>query len=589
MSIPSKRKLWSVLTYDLRTAIDVCGVPCLIKTSARAMSDDLLLPLSTKIKIEKELVIYTAHVRVIDYDNPDWIMQTKGCGFYDDRRQFIGCELLIPLSYPGLVKLYQNKKTKTYFNISEVAEDFPHLVRVEQEVACVSPGVAKIQVLRKGTLLKLDRLTKSTKMIRGMSETFLMFFEVGTGKEYGFSLLSAVHFTEVVDTFKYTLKEIIDQLPLPRRVQFVAVNPHDVIVVDDDEALELLTVLGGPIEIIGMRRLEILVGLYLNDETDRFEMVVIPKDDSLSDNMLVHIPSSCLVDNDKTFADREILERTNQDLLMDKLYALYVDDITPVFLKNDITIQGYDVSDIAYAPPLPPRRYDSSSLTTAQSDPQINDADKCDISRKRFRSLGDVRHKGNKREETEEDNGVRGFFNSMSRRLTRRGSKGITGSPSETTANTLLNRVSSLKQYLGLRKSPDNTSKPPGAFVCYLNCSENLSIENDSERESSHSVNSEATSEDTDDANVADNKDFTYLDDNVSINTLSCNADHESNGMFYASVSWKSKDYGVVEVRERFCCDICKTNFLIENGNKENDDKTTSSDMDLVMENKSKV
>ena len=121
MSIPNKRKLWSVLTYDLRTALDVCGLPCLVKTPSRVTSDYVLLPLATKIKIETENVIYTAHVRVIDYDDSDWIICSKGRDFYEDRRQYIGCELLIPLSYQGLVRLYQSKKRKTYFTISEAS------------------------------------------------------------------------------------------------------------------------------------------------------------------------------------------------------------------------------------------------------------------------------------------------------------------------------------------------------------------------------------------------------------------------------------------------------------------------------------
>ena len=228
---------------------------------------------------------------------------------------------------------------------------------MEQEVVCVSPGETKPQVVKKGTLLQLDRLTKSTKMIRGMSETFLMFFEVGTGKEYGFPLLCAIHFTEVVDTFKYTLKEVIDQLPLPRRVQFVSVNPYDIIIADDEEALDLITILDGPIEIIGIRRLEMLVGLHLNDDTDKYEMVAIPKDDSILDDIRVHIPSSSLCGNDKTFADKEMPARTKRDLLRNKLYALYVDDLMPVFLKNEDNAQEYDLTDTSVAPPIPPRHY----------------------------------------------------------------------------------------------------------------------------------------------------------------------------------------------------------------------------------------
>ena len=238
-----------------------------------------------------------------------------------------------------------------------MAEDFPRLVQVDQDVACLSPGEDKPQVVRKGTLLQLDRLTKSTQMIRGMSETYLLVFEVGTGKEYAFPLLCAIQFTEVVDTFKYTLKEIIDQLPLPRTVQFVGVNPHDVIVVDDEEAVDVLSIVDGPLEIVGMRRVEMLIGLYKDYVTEQIEMVAIPKEDSLFESISVHIPSSCLVNNDKTFADKVIPEKCNLELLQEKLYVLYVDDIVPAFLKNIGCIQRYDIVDTPATPPLPPRNY----------------------------------------------------------------------------------------------------------------------------------------------------------------------------------------------------------------------------------------
>ena len=194
-------------------------------------------------------------------------------------------------------------------------------------------------------------------MIRGMSETFLMFFEVGTGKEYGFPLMCAIHFTEVVDTFKYTLKEVIDQIPLPRRVQFVSVNPYDIIFSEDEEALDLITILDGPIEIIGIRRLEMVVGLCLNSDTGKYEMVAVPKEDSILDDIRVHLPSDTLCDNDKTFVDKEMPTQTKRDLLRYKLYAFYVDDLMPVFLKNEDNKRDYAFTDTTIPPPIPPRRY----------------------------------------------------------------------------------------------------------------------------------------------------------------------------------------------------------------------------------------
>ena len=161
----------------------------------------------------------------------------------------------------------------------------------------------------------------------------------------------------------------------------------------------------------------------------------------------------------------------------------------------------------------------------------------------------------------------------MTRRLrNRRGSEDITTSAQESLENSLLVRLSSFKQSLGRRRSVDNTAKPPTTFVCYLNSVKEVDVENISETVSQASVD-ETVSENNSNANSTVTADesiepringnsYVYLDDNLSLNSVDYNADNERNEIIYASVNWKSKDCGVVEVKERFCCDICKTTFL---------------------------
>ena len=55
-----------------------------------------------------------------------------------------------------------------------------------------------------------------------------------------------------------------------------------------------------------------------------------------------------------------------------------------------------------------------------------------------------------------------------------------------------------------------------------------------------------------------------------------CKAENEANEIIYASINWESKTNGVVQVKEKFYCDICKMNFLADNGSKRNSSDKSS-------------
>ena len=61
-----------------------------------------------------------------------------------------------------------------------------------------------------------------------------------------------------------------------------------------------------------------------------------------------------------------------------------------------------------------------------------------------------------------------------------------------------------------------------------------------------------------------------------------CKAENEANEIIYASINWESKTNGVVQVEEKFYCDICKMNFLAYNGSKRNSsDKSSRFENDV--------
>ena len=162
----------------------------------------------------------------------------------------------------------------------------------------------------------------------------------------------------------------------------------------------------------------------------------------------------------------------------------------------------------------------------------------------------------------------------MSRRLRHRaGSADITLDAQESVDVSLLDRFNSFKQSLGRRTSIENSEKSPATFVCYLNNVDETNVENVSEtasearmdsgtaNENTRTVINESSADESTETRLQD-RSYVHLDDNLSLTSNECYNDNIRNEIIYASVNWKSKERGIVEVRERFCCDICKTAFL---------------------------
>ena len=139
----------------------------------------------------------------------------------------------------------------------------------------------------------------------------------------------------------------------------------------------------------------------------------------------------------------------------------------------------------------------------------------------------------------------------------------------------MLNHTDTFKPRFKSKKHNDN--KPLETFVCYLNCSKELSADNDFVNEPLRRVGQNGTEQQQSKhersktarrIQETDKTGLIHLDESVKSDAVRYKTDNAINEIIYASINWESKNYGVIQVRERFCCDICKTNFLVYNGNK---------------------
>ena len=175
-----------------------------------------------------------------------------------------------------------------------------------------------------------------------------------------------------------------------------------------------------------------------------------------------------------------------------------------------------------------------------------------------------------------QDAGVRGFFRSLSRRIKRRGSLPVHSSFDDPVTNTDLNQTYSSRLSSRLNKQLKNIQTE--SFVCYLNEPQGLTAESDF-----HKLKPlpSGTQDKTEVQNIPrsphESKTVTQEKTTDLDSDIACyKAENEANEIIYASINWESKTNGVVQVKEKFYCDICKMNFLAYNDSKRNSSDKSS-------------
>lgn len=233
----------------------------------------------------------------------------------------------------------------------QVAADFPRFVKAEQDTVCVSPGSTACQIVTKGSVLELDRITQDSRSVRGFRETFLICKDPKTGKELAFRLMSTCRFSKLLDISSYYLKDLIERLPLPQVVDVLVTNPYDVISASDTDAADLLMILSGPLELLGLKMQEFVVGNVVGEDY----VIGFPCLEDYLEVVLVNIPVS------SSGSVRDVYNNTFHTIdyedIMDKLYLLYADEPSGVVLRGDYSsVLEYDMLEEPEPPPVPNRK-----------------------------------------------------------------------------------------------------------------------------------------------------------------------------------------------------------------------------------------
>lgn len=426
---------WSVMKYDLKTGLDILGLPCSVRMMAQCQDTDIpdIQDFTTErnsgcdVKFEHNVCVCFVRARVVDLPDVDWFLKKKGAEFVTSHALFSGTEILIPLEYNGRVRLYHRDGGKQYYSVREVIEDFPRYVRVEKDTICASPNVSAPQIVYEGTLLELDRVTKTVQTVRGSRETYLICRDDENQRELAFQLSAPVHFTSVTDTTKSSLKEFIEHLPLPQTVEFLNVNPYDIVSCDDDDSKDLLTLLDAPLELLNLQMENFLVGRREHCDYNECDIVAVPARNDVLENTFVHVPLDSQGDCQSRYnnGDHVALADINEqiyDCLRQKLYLrLAGDDSVLVLRQNFDGLTGYEAESQPDTPPVPDKSETLLKHAVSARDIQEHLAGpgKCNKHgrRKRIFSENDVDQCSDQNRLSEGGRGLRAYLCQLSRRV----------------------------------------------------------------------------------------------------------------------------------------------------------------------------
>ncbi|XP_045159333.2 uncharacterized protein LOC123524870 [Mercenaria mercenaria] len=487
MSHREKRLKWSMVKYDLKTGLDILKMPCLVKVAYDALGTTFEesqangaitdASNSCRIKLEKQLSVWFVRARVLDLTDVDWFTKKKGKEFVRSHGRMAGSEILIPLEYGGKMRLNERMGGTRYFSIREIIQEFPRFVRVDKDTICASPGVQAAQIVEKGTILELDRVTKSIQTIRGSRETYLICKDSANSRELAFRQMAPVQFTKVPDMTKDCLKDFVEHLPLPQVVEFLNINPYDVISVDDDDARDLLVIMSGPVELLGLQMEHFIVGKVDEGDANICDIIAVPLKDNVLESFLVHIPVEEQTDKHTSvtsageYVDLALSDEQLYDCLQQKLYLRYTDDETPLILRsNNSEVFSYEVENLPDTPPIPekldecPLKHTLSAQHVSGDHKHVKDRP---INRKRFFSANDIERKNISQRSEREQNGLKTYLSHLSRRMKSTASQILFG------IEAFSGAVDQDLEYGGrqmpsCRKDRNSSDEKRMGFICYL-------------------------------------------------------------------------------------------------------------------------
>ena len=221
---------------------------------------------------------------------------------------------------PALISLHY--VNKTLFFSFQLLKDRPRLIQINDQLVSLEPG-SSVNIIPAGAILEIV----GTKRFHGNS--FLVCKDK-TDKMVTINANAPVNITAIDDENEYTLKELTDNVMLPKCIEFDNISPYDIVIYDDLWANNLLVMAAGPFKVNSVVELEFVLGwnIPLGPKGEQFSQrtVLIPRERCQKQKVKIqHFPSRSerLKYNRKYFSTGN-----NSNFVNHKLYAMKMDPLT---------------------------------------------------------------------------------------------------------------------------------------------------------------------------------------------------------------------------------------------------------------------
>lgn len=230
-------------------------------------------------------------------------------------------EIIIPLGYQGKVLIIR-PNSRPYCSVPELLRDFPRYVRVESEFVAKSSRDKTIQV-KVGKRLKLLKYLPTQGLVAKYEGGSIIISKDVTGR-----------FVPLPDGTHYTLKEIVDSLPLPQCVGFVEDEFEKVLTTDLEGAIDNIQAFSGCVKLTRVFTEDVVVGHHTQQhdqalekmriETEKYVergIVLLPLGRKDVNDIEVHVPINSDQKEYELLAVRNFSQKTpTMDIVEGSLY-----------------------------------------------------------------------------------------------------------------------------------------------------------------------------------------------------------------------------------------------------------------------------
>ncbi|XP_045159053.2 uncharacterized protein LOC123524707 [Mercenaria mercenaria] len=243
------------------------------KCQTRSQTTETDIPEGTDILFQYVSKETFARVKVLSFYDNEKMQTENGAEYVLEHDTFIGNEYLMPLKFPGKVKLVRRPGSSgRYLTIKQVIADCPSFVKADNDAkAYISSDMKKVVTVPAKTVLELKRIfTKA--------DANGMYLECSDGlKTYTFNEHDSINFTVIEKNTLYSLEELPHMPVLPKVVLFHGVTPHDIVLKDSALRSAMCTFVDGPVEILRFVSVEYLTCWVRDNHLKTYETMIVPK------------------------------------------------------------------------------------------------------------------------------------------------------------------------------------------------------------------------------------------------------------------------------------------------------------------------